>query len=80
MLKELTSEEIVKEHFEKNGYVVAIGDNENQSGFDLVAIKNSNYITVEVKTACKLIGKRSWRVREVLEFAKKCRHYCNGSS
>lgn len=70
VIKDPTSEEIVNEYFQTKGYTVAIGDNEYQDGFDLVAIKGTEYITVEVKTACKVPEKNSWRVRGVSDFAK----------
>jgi Holliday junction resolvase len=66
----MTSEEIVKSHFVSLGYIVAIGDNENQNGFDVVAVKDNEYLIIEVKTASRITGKNCWRVREVSEYAK----------
>jgi HJR/Mrr/RecB family endonuclease len=66
----MNNEELVADYFKKLGYVTAIGKNQNDNGFDLIAIKDNIYLTIEIKEACKVPNKNYWRVRAVSEFAK----------
>ncbi len=66
----MNPEHLVAEHFKKLGYVTAVSVSQNENGFDIVAIRNDRYLTIEVKTASQVTGKQAWRTRVVSDLAK----------
>lgn len=66
------SEKTVCDFLQSKGFTVSAHSSEAANGYDVVAIKNGEYFTIEVKTACK--SNRCYRVGRVSKAASKCTH------